>query len=72
MNILITSASRKVALVKAFQLALSKESEGKVIAADASPESAALYFTDKYYITPQGLGTDFKEYIYHIITRTED
>ncbi len=59
MNILITSASRKVSLVKAFQRALAEEGGGWVIAADASPHSAALYFADKGYVIPSGLGQDF-------------
>lgn len=59
MNVLITSASRKVSLVKAFQRALTEEGGGQVIAIDASPRSAALYFADKGYIVPPGLGQDF-------------
>ena len=53
MNILITSASRKVGLIKAFKVALKKEGGGKVIAADTSPFSAALYFSDSFYLTPK-------------------
>ncbi len=59
MNILITSASRKVPLVKAFQRALTEDGGGRVIAIDASPWSAALYVADESYIIPQGTGTDF-------------
>lgn len=59
MNILITSASRKVWLVKAFQRALSEEGGGEVIAIDANPRSAALYFADKGYVVPTGLGEEF-------------
>ena len=50
MNILITSASRKVSLVKAFQQALAQEGGGQVIAVDASPLSPALYLADEHYL----------------------
>ncbi|MEW6540708.1 MAG: ATP-grasp domain-containing protein [Bacillota bacterium] len=59
MNVLITSASRKVWLIKAFQQALAEEGGGRVVAVDASPLSAALYFADNSYVTPPGLGDDF-------------
>ena len=61
MNILMTSVSRKVALVNAFKQALAEEVGGQVIAIDASPRSAALYFADKAYIVPSGLDQDFLE-----------
>lgn len=52
-NVLITSVSRKVWLVKAFKNALHNEGiEGKVISVDANPMSAALYVSDKHYIVP--------------------
>ncbi|ACA60270.1 protein of unknown function DUF201 [Candidatus Desulforudis audaxviator MP104C] len=46
-------------LIKAFQRALSEEGGGQVIAIDASPLSAALYFADKGYIVPPGLDHGF-------------
>lgn len=52
MNVLITSASRKVFLVKAFQQALAQEGGGKVIAVDINPLSAALYHSDLAYLVP--------------------
>jgi len=52
-NILITSASRKVSLVRAFQRALSKEGGGKVVAADISARAAALYLADDYVLLPR-------------------
>ena len=52
MNILITSASRKASLVKAFQRALVQQGGGSVIAVDASPLSPALYCADEYCIVP--------------------
>jgi carbamoyl-phosphate synthase large subunit len=53
MNVLITSVSRKVGLVRSFQDALAKEGGGDVIAADASPTAAALYVADEHYLVPQ-------------------
>jgi carbamoyl-phosphate synthase large subunit len=47
-NVLLTSASRKVSLVRAFQRALWVTGGGKVIAVDTSPLSAALYVADDH------------------------
>jgi len=52
-NVLITSASRKVSLVKSFQEALYKENGGKVISVDINPLSSSLYFSDEAYIVPK-------------------
>lgn len=59
MNILITSASRKVSLVRAFQEALGHEGGGKVIAVDESPLAAALYFADEHYLVPPSHKPEF-------------
>jgi carbamoyl-phosphate synthase large subunit len=53
MNVLVTSASRKVALVRTFRAALAREGGGRVIAADASPLSAALYEADAGLLVPR-------------------
>jgi carbamoyl-phosphate synthase large subunit len=53
LNVLITSASRKVALVRSFQDAVAKEGGGCVIAVDASPNAAALYIADEHYLVPR-------------------
>jgi len=53
MNILITSASRKVSLVKAFKKALKKEKGGKVITVDVNPLSPVFYFSDLSYLVPK-------------------
>lgn len=63
MNVLITSASRKVNLVKAFKHALSEGKEGKVIAVDANPLASALYFADEYYIVPKSHSEEFLDII---------
>lgn len=62
MNILITSASRKVSLVRNFKKAL--KNNGKVIAMDISKEASALYFADSYII---GLRSDNPNFIDSIL-----
>ena len=66
MNILITSASRKVSLVKAFQRALREEGKGNVIAIDAVPRSAALFFADIAYTVESGTDTKYLKTILKI------
>ena len=63
MNVLITSASRKVSLVKTFVQAAALENGGNIIAVDVSPNAAALYFADEFYISPKGLGDDFVSFL---------
>jgi len=59
-NILITSISRKVWLVKAFKDALREVGiEGNVISVDTNPLSAALYVSDKHYIVPSSSDPNF-------------
>lgn len=60
-NILITSASRKVSLVRNFKKALGNQ--GKIIAADINPESPALYFADDYLIVPRSDNPNFIDFI---------
>src|SRR3990167_2046237 len=63
LNILITSASRKVSLVKSFQQALKEEGLGGfVVAADSSPDSASMKFSDISAIVPTlpNNGTDYE------------
>lgn len=62
MNVLITSASRKVSLVKNFKKAFGKD--GKVIAMDISPLAPALYFADEHII---GLRSDNPKFIESIL-----
>lgn len=61
MNVLITSASRKVGLVKAFKRALARADGGKVIATDVNPLSPALYFADDYFMVPFSKNPKFME-----------
>jgi len=50
MNIIISSASRKVSLVKAFKRALALEGGGNVITLDMNPNSPAAQFSDVNYV----------------------
>jgi carbamoyl-phosphate synthase large subunit len=59
MNILITSASRKVSLVKAFKEALEKEGGGKIITVDINPLSPAFYFSNLSYLVPKSSAPSF-------------
>lgn len=68
MNVLITSASRKVSLVKAFKHALTHNS-GKVIAADVNPLSPALYFADDYIMVPLSKNPEFMKTILDICVK---
>ena len=60
-NILITSASRKVSLVRNFKKALSNT--GKIYAADINVNSPALYFADEYLIVPRSDNPNFINFI---------
>lgn len=59
-NILITSVSRKVWLVKAFKDALRQEGiNGKVISADINNLSAGLYVSNRHYLVPPSSDQNF-------------
>src|SRR5579862_2837131 len=62
-NVLITAASRRVPLVRAFRNAVERLGRGRVITTDINPMSPALYFGHKHHIVP--LTTD-RYYIPHI------
>jgi carbamoyl-phosphate synthase large subunit len=51
-NVLITAASRRVPLVRAFRNAVEKNGRGRVITTDVNPLSPALYFGHKHHIVP--------------------
>jgi carbamoyl-phosphate synthase large subunit len=51
-NVLITAASRRVPLVRAFRNAVEKHGHGRVITTDINPFSPALYFGHKHHIVP--------------------
>lgn len=71
MNILITSASKKVSLVKSFQEALAKDENGKVIAVDSNPMSPALYFADDYYITPMTTEPNYLDFMLNLCMKKD-
>jgi carbamoyl-phosphate synthase large subunit len=65
-NILITSASRKVLLVRAFKDAAARVGEGRVVAADISPLAAALYEADAARIIPRSDDPGFADALLRI------
>lgn len=65
-NVLVTSASRKVLLVRAFKEALVRCGSGQVIAADISPLAAALYAADAARLIPRSDDPSFVEALLRI------
>ena len=65
MNILITSAGRRVSLIRSFQKELKKLfPEGRVLAADARPEmSAGCQVADSYFKLPYLTDPDYLRYL---------
>jgi len=51
-SVLVTAASRRVPLVRAFRSAVEKFGKGRVITTDINPLSPALYFGHKHHIVP--------------------
>jgi carbamoyl-phosphate synthase large subunit len=51
-TVLITAASRRVPLVRAFRSAVERFGQGRVITTDINPLSPALYFGHKHHIVP--------------------
>ena len=51
-NVLVTAASRRVPLVRAFRNAVERLGRGRVVTTDMNPLSPALYFGHKHYIVP--------------------
>jgi carbamoyl-phosphate synthase large subunit len=68
-NILITSASRKVSLVRAFQSALLRSGGGNVIAVDASPYGSALYVANRRFLVAASTDLQFIEEVLEICRR---
>jgi len=64
-SVLITAASRRVALMKSFKDAINKIG-GKLIAVDCDRYSSALYFADKYYLVPLVSDKDYIKTIKNI------
>jgi len=60
-NVLITSAARKVLLVRAFRDALARLGGGSVVATDLDPRSAALYEADRRRSLPRSDDPGFRD-----------
>ena len=60
-NVLITSAARKVLLVRAFRRALASVGGGSVLAADINPLSPALFEADRASVIPRSNDPGFVE-----------
>jgi carbamoyl-phosphate synthase large subunit len=53
LNVLITAASRRVALIRSFRNALKEiDSGGVVVSSDINPLSPGLYVSDRHYFAP--------------------
>jgi carbamoyl-phosphate synthase large subunit len=64
MNVLITSASRKVALVRVFQDAVRRiPAKGQVTAIDVDPRAPALYQADAGYVVPRSDAPHFLTFL---------
>lgn len=70
-NILITSCSRDVTLIKTFRGALIDNGGGKVVAADITPLAAALYFADEYVMVPRSDEAGFIPFLLDICKQKE-
>jgi carbamoyl-phosphate synthase large subunit len=68
-NVLITSASRKVSLVRAFQSALARRGGGHVIAVDTNPCAPALYVADRHFLVSPSTEPHFIEEIAQLCQR---
>ena len=62
-NVLITAASRRVALVQAFQAAVRAAGGGRVIVCDINPLSPAVHVADRAYLVPLSSAPDYLDEI---------
>jgi carbamoyl-phosphate synthase large subunit len=67
-NVLITAASRRVALVEAFKRALAASGGGRVIVTDINPLSPAVHVADRAYLVPLSDAPDYLDEIAEICT----
>lgn len=65
MNLLVTSAGRRVKVIEYLKSTLSKI-DGKVIATDCDFKAPSLYFADKYEIVPRIDDTNYITYLLEI------
>lgn len=63
-NALVTSASKKIGLLKAIKKAANKISDNiKIIAGDNNPNSLCKYFSDEFYLMPKTIESNKPEII---------
>src|SRR5262245_16538125 len=67
-NVLITAASRRVALVEGFKRALAASGGGRVIVTDINPLSPAVHVADRAYLVPMSDAPDYLDEISEICT----
>ncbi|HYR95795.1 MAG TPA: ATP-grasp domain-containing protein [Candidatus Binatus sp.] len=70
-NVLLTSAGRRVALLRAFRDAVAALGGGRVLAADARPSAAALHEADKHFLVPRCDGPDYVPALLEICRRED-
>src|SRR5438128_574428 len=58
-NVLLTSAGRRVALLRAFRAALASVGGGRVLAADAGGTAAAIHEADEGFVVPRCDSPDY-------------
>jgi carbamoyl-phosphate synthase large subunit len=67
LNVLITAASRRVALVRAFQSALrAAGTPGRVVVTDVNPLAPAVHAADSWYLVPMSTSPGYIETISEI------
>jgi carbamoyl-phosphate synthase large subunit len=72
LNILITAASRRVALIRGFQEALKRLNlAGSVITTDINPLSPGLYISDRYYFAPLTTSSDYLDRLEEVCEKEE-
>ena len=72
-NVLITSAGRRGALVNCFKETIKgmKEVGGKVVSVDVNSLAAALYISDNYYIVPRIFASNYIETLLDICKKED-
>lgn len=73
MNILISSAGRRVSLVREFQIELKKKfREGKIFTTDMKPElSAACNISDQYFQVPPVTSKEYVDYLLNLCVKNQ-
>jgi carbamoyl-phosphate synthase large subunit len=62
-NVLITAASRRVALVQGFQRAVAAHGGGRVVVTDINPLSPAVHVADRAYLVPLSSAPEYLDEI---------